>query len=288
MKNILKNRRKWVILGIFALIVIALAVWIVCDNYALTVTEYTVENDKLPSSFDGYTVVQVSDLHNAAFGKDNERLLALIEEQSPDLIALTGDLLDASHTDADAAVAFAERAAAIAPTYMVTGNHEGALDDWDAIRTRLVEVGVVMLEGSSVELTSEDGAILLSGLNDPTLLPDESLADLPATISGTIDSLAPEDERFHLLLSHRPELFDSYADSSVDLVLTGHAHGGMFRLPFIGGIYAPGQGLFPEYTEGIFDENGTTMIVSRGLGNSSVSFRIGNRPEVVVVKLKKG
>lgn len=129
MKRFSKTVRKRVILSIAVLLIILLAVWIVCDNYALTVTEYTVESDALPAFFDGYTIVQVSDLHNASFGEGNEKMLTLIEEQKPDLIALTGDLLDASHTDAETAVEFAEKAVAIAPVYMVTGNHEGALDD---------------------------------------------------------------------------------------------------------------------------------------------------------------
>lgn len=286
MKTLGKSSRKWIILGMIALLIIVLAVWIVCDNYALAATEYTVESDKLPASFDGFTIVQVSDLHNASFGKDNEKLLSLIEAQKPDLIAITGDLLDASRTDVDLSVSFAEKAAAIAPVYMITGNHEGALDDWEAIRTRLIEAGVVMLEDTSVVLEREGEEILLSGLEDPAFYPDEALADLPSTIGETIDSLSAPNDRFHLLLSHRPELFERYTDSSVDLVLSGHAHGGQIRLPFIGGVYAPGQGLFPDYTEGAFNENGTTMIVSRGLGGGAIPPRVNNRPEVVVVKLK--
>lgn len=287
MKILPKIKRRWIALGISALLVIALAIWVVCDNYALIVTEYELSSEKLPAAFDGYTIVQVSDLHSASFGEDNEKLLSLIEAQSPDLIALTGDLLDASHTDAEGAVSFVQAASAIAPVYMITGNHEGALDDWSAIRAKLIDAGAVMLEDSSTTLVSGGDSILLSGLQDPVFMSDEALADLPAAMSERIDALSQQTDGFHLLLSHRPELFEVYAASSVDLVLSGHAHGGQFRLPFIGGVYAPGQGLFPDYTEGRFSENGTTMIVSRGLGNSVIPLRVNNRPEVVVVKLKK-
>lgn len=288
MKILPKIKRRWIVLGISALLVIALAIWVVCDNYALTVTEYELTSGKLPAAFDGYTIVQVSDLHSASFGEDNEKLLSLIEAQSPDLIALTGDLLDASHTDAEGAVSFVQAASAIAPVYMITGNHEGALDDWSAIRAKLIDAGAVMLEDSSTTLVSGEESILLSGLQDPVFLSDDALADLPAATSERIDALSQQTDGFHLLLSHRPELYEVYTASSVDLVLSGHAHGGQFRLPFIGGVYAPGQGLFPDYTEGQFSENDTTMIVSRGLGNSVIPLRVNNRPEVVVVRLKKG
>ncbi len=282
----LKTYRKRAFLCLTVLLLIALVIWISWGNTALAVTNYQIESARLPVSFDGFTIVQISDLHNASFGKNNEKLLKLIEAQAPDLIVLTGDLIDASHTELQIAESFIEAALDIAPIYLITGNHEAALDNWNAVKDRWSGAGAIILEDTSVTLTRSDGSLVLTGLQDPAFLTGEQSADLSQSIQSTLNSLAPQETAFHLLLAHRPELFDVYAVCPVDLILSGHAHGGQFRLPFIGGLYAPGQGLFPQYASGLFTQNETAMIVSRGLGNSVIPFRLNNRPEVVVVTLQ--
>lgn len=259
---------------------IVLLLWSLWGNVALTLTTYQVETDDLPEAFDGFKIAQVSDLHNATFGKDNKKFLAMLREAAPDLIAMTGDLVDCRRTDIDVALAFAQEAAKIAPCYYVVGNHEAWIseDQRDQLETGLTESGVVVLRGEKTSWEKEDAVISILGIDDPdfAMLPEMEVRD--------IDDLEPS-EGFTLLLSHRPERFDEYVSTDVDLVLTGHAHGGQFRLPFVGGLYAPNQGLFPAYDTGVFTEDNTTMVVSRGLGNSAFPLRLNNRPEVVLVVL---
>ena len=153
------------------------------------------------------------------------------------------------------------------------------------LRDKLVESGVNVLENKSVSLEQGEESINLIGVSDPGFETDYLFGDTEGVLRRHLDELVEDSEEFTLLLSHRPELFELYAEKDIDLVLTGHAHGGQFRLPFVGGVYAPNQGLFPEYDSGMFAEEDTYMIVSRGLGNSLFPFRLNNRPEVIVVTL---
>ncbi len=249
------------------------------QNSILSVSEYFYESAKVPAEFDGYRIVQISDLHNAAFGRNNSRLLEKIKELEPDMVVLTGDLVDSSHTDLETAIAFAEAVAAEYLTYYVTGNHEVWLEE--AYRNYLLEAlraaGVICLKDGFTEINNGQGSIILAGLQG------ESVNGLALKrILEDVDS-----DKLTLLLAHEPQYFDNYSKYPVDLVFSGHAHGGQVRLPFVGGIIAPGQGFWPEYTEGMHEQNGTTMVVSRGLGNSVVPVRIFNLPEIVCVELHK-
>ena len=253
------------------------------DNSAVGVTDYTVESDRLPASFDGCRIAQVSDLHNTSFGADNAALLQKIEAATPDWILLTGDLIDANRTDIPLAVSFAEQAVQIAPVYYVPGNHE-SIPQYAALREGLLQAGVTVLEDEAVTLARGGDTLTLLGVRDPAFWPGQSAG---GAIAAVLSALVPDpDDGFTVLLSHRPELFDVYVDAGVDLVFSGHAHGGQFRLPLLGGLYAPHQGLFPQYDAGLFPEGRTQMVVSRGLGNSSFPVRLFNRPELVVVTLR--
>lgn len=269
---------KWIAVGILAL---ALIIWIAWGNKALVVSEYKIESERIPESFSGYRIAQVSDLHNAKFGKDNEKLITMLSATDPDIIVITGDLVDSRHTNMDVALDFAAEAVKTAPTYYVSGNHEERLSDYDELKKGLTKAGVVVLEHERVKLTKGTEQINLLGIDDPNFL---GTADYTDDVDRKISALMSDDD-YSVLLSHRPELFDIYVENGIDLALTGHAHGGQFRLPFIGAVAAPQQGLFPEYTEGVYTEGQTDMIVSRGLGNSMVPFRINNRPEIVVAEL---
>ena len=247
---------------------------------------YAVTSEDLPESFDGYRIAHVSDLHNAEMGDDNEKLLAMLRDGGPDLIAITGDLIDSRNTDVEVALRFAEEAVKIAPCYYVTGNHEARVSEYSELKEGLTELGVVVLEGERVELEQSGETITLIGVNDPSFQTDYLFGDSETVMQGSLQELIHKEDDYTVLLSHRPELFKVYVESGADLVLSGHAHGGQFRLPFVGGLVAPNQGLFPEYDAGLYTEENTNMIVSRGIGNSILPFRFNNRPEVIFIELE--
>ena len=275
-------------MGVFLAALLGVIAWVAWGNTALVTTELSVKSEKLPAAFDGFRLVQVSDLHNASFGEGNAELLERVEQAQPDCIALTGDLVDSRHTDVDAALSFASEAAKIAPTYYVTGNHEARLEEWEQLLTGLEEAGVTILQNESILLEREGQSIAFSGVEDPSFHDDPLLHDTEGIWERNLESLSPEEGRYTILLSHRPEYFAFYEKLGFDLVLAGHAHGGQFRLPGIGGLWAPGQGLFPEYDAGLYQQGGTAMAVSRGLGNSLFPFRVNNRPEIVAITLQAG
>lgn len=267
----------------FALLMI-LAIWIFWGTTALEVNEYTISSSKLPDAFDGFRIAQVSDLHNAEFGEDNAGLLDMLRKAEPDIIVITGDLVDSRNTDIGIALRFAEDTMQIAPCYYVTGNHEARIPEYKALKTGLASAGVVVLENQRMELARNGETIALIGVDDPSFQTDYLLGDSAAVMSGALKELT-ENDAYTILLSHRPELFETYVASGVDLVFTGHAHGGQFRLPFIGGVIAPNQGLFPKYDSGLYTNGSTNMLVSRGIGNSIIPIRFNNRPEIIVVTL---
>lgn len=281
-----KLSKKRCILTIIAVVFLGLIAWTVWGNTALEVNAYTVVSNRLPKSFSGFRIAQVSDLHNAQMGDGNEKLLAMLREAEPDIIVITGDLVDSYHTDIDIALSFAEEAMEIAPCYYVTGNHEARISEYDDLKAGLEAEGVIVLENERIELEQGGEAISLLGVSDPSFQTDYLMGDSASVISGTLQELTAEDDAYTILLSHRPELFDTYVKSGVDLVFSGHAHGGQFRLPFVGGLVAPNQGLFPEYDAGLFTEGNTTMVVSKGVGNSIIPVRFNNRPEIIVVVLE--
>ena len=280
-KMIKKKSMKWPVILSLALLAILWTAW---GNTALETTRIQIVSERIPASFDGWRIAQVSDLHNAEFGEENGDLINLLQAEQPDMIALTGDLVDSVHTDMDRAVKFAGEAVQIAPCYFVTGNHEARLkEQYEELEQRLEEIGVTVLRDEAVNLEREGGSIQLIGLDDPRFEEqDEELEDSLAYFEEKLSAMELADS-YRILLSHRPETFGVYVSQQIDLVLTGHAHGGQFRLPVIGGVIAPNQGLFPKYDAGLYAEGKTNMIVSRGLGNSILPFRVNNRPEVVIV-----
>lgn len=281
-----KPNHKKTFWGCMAVILAALSLWIAWGNTALELNTYTVTSDKLPDAFEGYRIAHVSDLHNAEMGKDNEKLLAMLRNAAPDIIAISGDLVDSRNTDIDIALRFAQEAVKIAPCYYVTGNHEARISAYDQLKTGLEEAGVFVLENARVEIRRGGEAITVLGVEDPSFQTDYLLGTADVVISASLAKLKTECDGFTVLLSHRPELFDTYVTAGMDLVLSGHAHGGQFRLPIIGGLVAPNQGMFPKYDAGLYTARNTNMIVSRGIGNSIVPFRFNNRPEIILIQLQ--
>ena len=288
-KGIIKKRlSKKALISVCTLIAVLLVliIWTIWGNTALMVSTVTVSSNRIPTVFNGFLIAQVSDLHNAVFGENNAELLQILSECKPNIIVVTGDLVDAEHTDIDVALDFAKEAAQIAGTYYVTGNHEGSLSQYDELKTGLESMGVVVLEDASMQLEYSGEKVTLIGLSDPSFtLKGNMLGEVPAMVDTKLRGLIGDKDDYTILLSHRPELFETYVNCGVDLVLSGHAHGGQFRLPFIGGLVAPNQGLFPKYDAGLYTKGDTNMIVCRGLGNSIIPIRFNNRPEIVLLEL---
>ena len=281
----MKRRKKW-ILSLSALILIVLTAWTLWANTALEVNEYEIMSDRIQKGFEGFRIAQVSDLHNEEFGEGNENLIELLSQTEPDIIVLTGDLIDSRHTDIEIALNFARQAIKLAPVYYVSGNHEARVREYEDLKMGLAEAGVTVLENQKVRITREDESITLMGIDDPSFREDYLFGDSESIARQALENLQNESDGYTVLLSHRPELFDLYAETEIDLVFSGHAHGGQFRLPFVGGLVAPNQGFFPVYDSGLFTEESTTMIVSRGVGNSIIPIRFNNRPEIVLVTLR--
>ncbi len=268
-------------------LLIVLILWTVWGNTVLMLSTITVSNSRVPYEFSGFRIAQVSDLHNAEFGEGNTILLQAISGATPDVIVITGDLVDSRHTDIDIALAFAEEAVQIAPVYYVTGNHEACLSQYTELKTSLEAVGVVVLEDDAIQLEYKGSYVTLIGLSDPNFtIKGDMFNEVPAMIGTKLNSLMDAETGYTILLSHRPELFDTYVSCGIDLVFSGHAHGGQFRLPLIGGLVAPNQGFFPKYDAGLYTAGETNMVVSRGIGNSIIPFRFNNRPEVVLVEFQ--
>ena len=277
-------KRRVIVLITAAVLVPALLIWLLWANSSPAATQVTVASGALPGAFEGFKIAHVSDLHNAVFGRENEKLLSLIRAAEPDIIAITGDLIDSRRTDIDSALAFVEAAAEIAPVYYVTGNHESRLD-FDEIEPRLIAAGARVLRNEAEDIGRGGERIRLAGIDDPSFIRTGGTAEERA--AAELEQLGDGGGTFTVLLAHRPELVEVYAGYGAGLVLSGHAHGGQVRLPLLGGLYAPGQGLLPEYDSGLFSLGETQMVVSRGLGNSVAPLRVNNRPELVIVTLSR-
>lgn len=263
--------KKWIVL-----LVVILAVLLYIGNTRVSINEVMIESEKIPASFNEWKILQISDLHDATFGDKQAKLVHKIKDVNPDIIFITGDIIDSNRYDLQNSLDLVNQIISIAPVYYVTGNHEIATNDVNHIKTSLMEFGVHVLSNEEVTIEYNGEKMRIIGIEDPLsgLLVRDQLENFESS------------EDYTLVLSHRPEVFHDYVNSEMDLVFSGHAHGGQFRIPGLGGLVAPGQGWFPKYTAGTYKEKETTMIVSRGLGNSLVPIRVFNTPELIVVTLK--
>ena len=282
-----RSRRR---LPIWPLLLLALAVggvfWFRWQCWGLRTTQTQAGLSGLPGEFDGYKIVHLSDLHGHEYGEGNSDLLARVREQTPDLIVITGDIID-QESQLRMIPALAKGLAAIAPTYYVTGNHEWALGTARVkeLKNLLAQCGVTALS-NQYEILERDGArIALAGVDDPNGYADQAT---PEELYARIQTKAPG--LFTVLLAHRNDRFDQYAAAGYDFVMSGHAHGGIVRLPFVGALMGTDRQLFPDWTSGLYTLGDSTLFVSRWLGNNTVpfeGFRIFNRPELAVVTLKE-
>ena len=282
-----KAKQKKVLLFIVAISII-LFTFFNWQNNSIIISEMVFKNDNIPEAFKGYKILQISDLHNKEFGSKQNKILAKIEKINPDIIVVTGDLIDSNNTNIDIAMELINGAIKIAPIYYVSGNHEAWSGSYDELESNLENSGVVVLDNQKIKVMHDSDSIDIIGLADTSFIESDWLEyGGNAETKNLLNTLTEGTTNFKILLSHRPELFDIYSNSNVNLIFSGHAHGGQFRLPFIGGLIAPDQGFFPKLTEGIHTSNDTSMIISRGLGNSIIPVRILNRPELILVTLSK-
>lgn len=269
-----KNNKKIIILFSF-ITVILIFFWY--QNNHIVIDVYDYKSSKISDNTEKFSIVQISDLHNACFGKNNKNLVDDIKSLEPDIIVITGDIVDSNHTDIGVAIDFVRQMTERYPVYYVTGNHEYWLDEGQRreLFTGMKDAGAVILNNEKITIDVGTDSITLIGLDD------NSLHD--ATLHSIMETC--DKNELMVVLAHEPQYLDKYCDAGADLVLTGHAHGGQMILPFIGPLIAPAQGFFPTYTAGQFQKESTTMYISRGLGNSVIPVRLFNYPEIVCVEI---
>jgi uncharacterized protein len=258
------------------------------QNNFITVTRMTLEPQQLPQGFDGFKIVHLSDLHDKTFGEEQHRLVSKVRAAKPDIIVFTGDLIDGRKHDEKPALILMKELVKIAPVYYVIGNHEVYTGKISLLEEEMEKLGMEFLRNSAASFQRNGDKIDILGIDDP-IANTRQAYKRGSFVAGCMERALEQssEDSFKILLSHRPELLSIYAEYNIDLIFTGHAHGGQVRLPFIGGLIAPEQGFFPKYTAGKHGEGKLTMIISRGLGNSIVPQRIFNRPQVIVVTLRK-
>lgn len=264
---------------ILALIAAAAAFLIKDSREDLEISRYEVNSQKLPESFDGFKIVQLSDLHGAEFGEDGMELVEKVKELEPDIIALTGDFVT-DEGDLAAVEKLAARLVKLCPVYFISGNHEFGSGLAVKVRNILERAGVKYLSNEYLTINRGDDEILLGGVEDPL-----AYADMlsPDELAQKMNDAAPD--AFKILLGHRNYWMTEYPELPVDLIFCGHAHGGLIRIPGVGGLIGTDRRLFPDFDAGEYNNGRYTLIVSRGLGNSVPIPRVFNRPEIVCVEL---
>lgn len=270
--------RKRIKALVIVLLLCALGAALVLDSARnVQLTQYTVASAGLPESFAGFKIVQLSDFHGAEFVDD---IVTLVKAEKPDIIALTGDFIT-DGGDLPAVRELAQRLTDICDVYFVSGNHDFASGKIDELSDILKACGVKYLRNEYVVLERRGERIVLAGVEDPNSWTD---LEPPDKLIGRLRAEYPDD--YVVLLGHRNYWMEKYPELPVQLVLCGHAHGGIVRIPGIGGLLGTDRTLFPEYDAGRFESGSYTMIVSRGIGNSVALPRLFNRPEIVSIVLK--
>ncbi len=294
------KEKKW----IAAILLLAAAVfWNIYWNNTITVHTYTHENENLPEDFEGFRIVQLTDIHSVRNEKQGQLIYEKTKAQEPDIICITGDLVDSKYYAIHGVggetltIALIQRLVELAPVFYVYGNHEMILLDdpqRNAFKVALEEAGVNIINNEVIALKKEsgDGKMHIAGIQDPsTLYKDPRFNEfdtngerMEAMLDMVMEGIAEED--FVLMLSHRPEYLELYDQYEIDVCLSGHAHGGQFRIPFVGGVYAPGQGFWPKYTVGVYETEDLALYVGTGIGNSVIPVRVFNPPEILTIVLK--
>ena len=276
----MRRRKTAVLLVLTALLAAGFLLW---GNCSLQTTETALVSPALPPAFDGLRIVELADLHGRVFGRGSRRLLAAVRRAEPDLICIDGDLFD-EHTDLAMLPPLLRGLCAIAPVYYVTGNHEWRVPGLRGILAQMRTCGVTVLQDDWRVLRRGEDALVLAGTDDPC---GPAERKTPAELIADIRAEAGE-AAFLLLLTHRNDQLPQWSALGVQAVLAGHCHGGVVRLPFVGGLFGTDRRLFPAWDAGLYRQGDTALYVSRGLRYTNVHFRLFNRPEVAVIVLRRG
>lgn len=276
----MRRRKTAVLLVLTALLAAGFLLW---GNCSLQTTETALVSPALPPAFDGLRIVELADLHGRVFGRGSRRLLAAVRRAEPDLICIDGDLFD-EHTDLAMLPPLLRGLCAIAPVYYVTGNHEWREPGLRGILAQMRACGVTVLQDDWRVLRRGEDALIVAGTDDPC---GPAERKTPAELIADIRAEAGE-AAFLLLLTHRNDQLPQWSALGVQAVLAGHCHGGVVRLPFVGGLFGTDRRLFPAWDAGLYRQGETALYVSRGLGYTNVHFRLFNRPEVAVIVLRRG
>ena len=276
----MRRRKTAVLLVLTALLAAGFLLW---GNCSLQTTETALVSPALPPAFDGLRIVELADLHGRVFGRGSRRLLAAVRRAEPDLICIDGDLFD-EHTDLAMLPPLLRGLCAIAPVYYVTGNHEWRVPGLRGILAQMRTCGVTVLQDDWRVLRRGEDALIVAGTDDPC---GPAERKTPAELIADIRAEAGE-AAFLLLLAHRNDQLPQWSALGVQAVLAGHCHGGVARLPFVGGLFGTDRRLFPAWDAGLYRQGETALYVSRGLGYTNVHFRLFNRPEVAVIVLRRG
>lgn len=287
-----KKKKKMNFVLLLLLLLIIFFIWrLYVDENLIEVSHFEVESEKIPQSFDGFKIIQISDLHSKEFKNDNEPLVDLIDTENPDIVVLTGDMVTANQSEYTVFFSLVEKISPKYETYYIYGNHEQALDDMhrDIICDFLTEHGVKVLKNESVELIKDNQKIELYGLWYSKKYYSKGNSSWTLDVEHVTELIGkPTDDFYTILLSHNPRYYDVYKEWGADLTLSGHVHGGMVRFPIVGAIFSPDEGFLPRYDAGLYgNEDDKKLVVSRGLGRGSTGFRLFNRPDLVSITLHK-
>ena len=267
----MKKRKKLLFLLLIPIFLLYIILGLKND---LQISRYDYYNPKLPDSFEGFKILQISDLHCKTFGSGQSELIKKIHACQPDIIVMTGDIIDKNSSSAKPVYDLLAGLNRQYPIYYVSGNHEleySAAECYNELLNILSSYQVTLLDDRSTTIEKGNDSIFLYGQKFRSRYVTNFLEQ-------------PEETQFNILLYHASDFFDLIAPYNYDLVFSGHLHGGAVRLPFLGGVFSPGGSLFPKYDRGMFTKSGTTLISSAGLGNSRIP-RFYNDPELVLVTL---
>lgn len=284
-----KVRRRKIALSIISIILVCSIGYLLYGNFYVDIQHFDINTDKLPDSFNNYLIAHIADYHNRGSALVDKQILSSLQEEKPDIIVITGDLIDCEKLDVDKALSFADELCDIAPVYFVAGNHEANVSKFNFtgfcyLINGLKELGVTFLRNDFVKISNEAGDTFnLYGIHDPYFYGGYEQVFQRTEI--LCDELDMNIDEFNVLLAHHPETLAVYKKFKIDVVFSGHAHGGQITL-FGTPIVAPDQKLFPPYTEGLYRAGVTKLIVSRGIGYSNFPLRVFCNPHLVYAEFK--
>ena len=290
--ELLKKRIVFCVLMFINIVISAMFISYIISLFKIDVSKYEVASSKVPKAFDGFKILQLSDLHNRRFNKNNKKIVKIIEKQKPDIIVMTGDMVSSNSTGFSNFFSLVEELDGKYPIYYIFGNHEQRLsvEKQAIIIGKLREYGVKVLNNQHESITKNDENIEIFGLKQELIYYTNYLKSKKTYSYETKDMenaiRKADSKKFNILLAHNPLYFETYEKWGADLVFSGHVHGGIIQIPFIGGFLSPERKLFPKYSGGEYEINDSKMIVSRGLGYTKINLRFFNNPEICVVELK--